>query len=579
MSDRFEERLREGLTRTADSITPDPQAWWRVQRRLRRRRMAVGGGALAMAGVAAAIVAVVVLPLGGDPVVEFAPPGVAESPAEPAVPVDPSATAVPAPAASDAGAILYTDGEAIHVADLQGDLLWTPVDEARGPITDVVARPGSTVDDFAVLYRVDPEGEDQDCGELYWLRVEGSEAVGAGTVDPSTSGTCTSAPVFADDGAAAAWLAPPSAGGDAALDVVDWDEEGPVTGSVQSAEVGLGSLVDPVPVQWTVAPDGGDTEGTGALSMRAVTTGGEEGLFTVPTVRTGDGALTVPPVDPAPDVITPPGGVDPLLDVAGGWFVGRSHPAAQDADDRDIVHGRFDAASIGGPPASTGLEALTWTPERPLSFDALGDTAIIAAGERILLTISDGIDALTWSPPLAQATSVALVAGAGPREEGTDPVDASDAPTAAPSATPGDEPTAAPTAPPSPTSEPTPTSTPTPIAPVEPEAVPPAVAATATARRQAALAGDWEALRAQLPADGRFTASFGFPDDPIAYYQQLQAEGTDVLGILADLLTQPHAVDDGEFHVWPRDYLEDGYLGWRVGIEADGTWRFFVAGD
>jgi hypothetical protein len=24
---------------------------------------------------------------------------------------------------------------------------------------------------------------------------------------------------------------------------------------------------------------------------------------------------------------------------------------------------------------------------------------------------------------------------------------------------------------------------------------------------------------------------------------------------------------------------ESGYLGWRAGIEPDGTWRFFIAGD
>ena len=103
---------------------------------------------------------------------------------------------------------------------------------------------------------------------------------------------------------------------------------------------------------------------------------------------------------------------------------------------------------------------------------------------------------------------------------------------------------------------------------------------TASAIRDAALAGDWEALRALVPADG-FTASFGGTDDPIAYYQQLQAEGTDVLGILAGLLDGPAAaVPDTDLWAWPREFVEsDGYYDWRVGITADGTWRYFVAGD
>ena len=142
------------------------------------------------------------------------------------------------------------------------------------------------------------------------------------------------------------------------------------------------------------------------------------------------------------------------------------------------------------------------------------------------------------------------------------------------------------------------------------QALPAPVAETREAILAAAAVGDWDALGDLIPDDG-FTYSFGGQTDPVAYWQRLEEEGTDVRGILRALFSVTADRDRGMW-VWPapagkqpsewteedeailgelvakgvltpqerRDYLRFGfYYGWRAGIERDGTWRFFVAGD
>jgi hypothetical protein len=141
----------------------------------------------------------------------------------------------------------------------------------------------------------------------------------------------------------------------------------------------------------------------------------------------------------------------------------------------------------------------------------------------------------------------------------------------------------------------------------EPElAVPPRVAATRDAIRDAAQAHDWQALRALIPDEG-FTFSYGGEKDPIRYWKRLESEAHIPIGdILPLVLGSEPGFDRGVF-VWPEQATEDPatwdeddieelsqihvqedirqfqevglYLGWRVGIERDGTWVFFVAGD
>ena len=138
-------------------------------------------------------------------------------------------------------------------------------------------------------------------------------------------------------------------------------------------------------------------------------------------------------------------------------------------------------------------------------------------------------------------------------------------------------------------------------------AIPPGVAATRQAILDAARARDFEALRALIPDEG-FTFSFGGDTDPIPYWKRLESEGhVPVIGdVLPGVLGTEPGFDRGVF-VWPAQATEDPaewdgqdiealtaihaeedirafqeaglYLGWRVGIDRDGTWVFFVAGD
>ena len=124
---------------------------------------------------------------------------------------------------------------------------------------------------------------------------------------------------------------------------------------------------------------------------------------------------------------------------------------------------------------------------------------------------------------------------------------------------------------------------------------------------RAAEAGDYEALRPHLPADG-FSYTFGapVPGGPIAYWRERKrTTGERPLETLAAVLRLPYTLSRG-LYVWPfaydlagRDELTaherqllaplggaaelfapgTGYLGWRAGIRPDGSWAFFVAGD
>ena len=117
--------------------------------------------------------------------------------------------------------------------------------------------------------------------------------------------------------------------------------------------------------------------------------------------------------------------------------------------------------------------------------------------------------------------------------------------------------------------------------PAAEEVAPGSVRRTADALLDAADRRDWDALAALLPADGQFSSNFGGETDHIGHYQRLTAEGSDVLAILGDLLDGTPLQDpNADLWVWPAEHLTAAeYLGWRVGVTGDGTWRFFVAGD
>jgi hypothetical protein len=132
--------------------------------------------------------------------------------------------------------------------------------------------------------------------------------------------------------------------------------------------------------------------------------------------------------------------------------------------------------------------------------------------------------------------------------------------------------------------------------------LPEPVAETHAALLAAAESGDYEALRPLLPS--QFSYTFGGParGGPIAYWRRVEAEsGERPIEILVRILRMPYTLSRGTY-VWPfaydkqpdelsaheRQLLGDladafgagsGYLGWRAGIEPDGTWSFFIAGD
>lgn len=145
---------------------------------------------------------------------------------------------------------------------------------------------------------------------------------------------------------------------------------------------------------------------------------------------------------------------------------------------------------------------------------------------------------------------------------------------------------------------------------VEPqEDLPAEVAQTRADIAEAAAACDFERL-AELAGD-EFTYSFGASGDPAGHWRREEASGAEPLRYLIELLDRPHAtvvVEGDEQYVWPSAfqyenwqdvpdedrrallplYDEDdfadferfgGYIGYRVGVAADGTWLFFVAGD
>jgi hypothetical protein len=129
---------------------------------------------------------------------------------------------------------------------------------------------------------------------------------------------------------------------------------------------------------------------------------------------------------------------------------------------------------------------------------------------------------------------------------------------------------------------------------------------------EAALSCDYDRL-ATIGTEGGtdFTVSFGGEDDPAAFWRGLEAEGEPVMATVVKLLDMPwgtRQTDGATQYVWPAAFSYDtwaqipegerealeavysaeeleqfaaagSYIGWRVGITAEGDWIFFVAGD
>jgi hypothetical protein len=138
------------------------------------------------------------------------------------------------------------------------------------------------------------------------------------------------------------------------------------------------------------------------------------------------------------------------------------------------------------------------------------------------------------------------------------------------------------------------------------DGMPTEVAAARDFLLDAALRCDEQLLFTAIEESEMFNYSFGSTGDPIGYWWELEEAGEEPFLRLAQVLsTTPSTLDDGDLCVWPQvhtgraedttdvawdelTWLEDpettrsageGYLDWRVGITADGQWRFFVRGD
>lgn len=144
-------------------------------------------------------------------------------------------------------------------------------------------------------------------------------------------------------------------------------------------------------------------------------------------------------------------------------------------------------------------------------------------------------------------------------------------------------------------------------APGESPSLPEAVAATRSAIIEAAMACDLATLETHA-VDG-FNTSFGGGGFENLVRWELKGEGQ--LGTLLQLLDLSYEVDEAgvaAIYVWPAAHVYDSwedvpadlveelrhvhtddeiaqmalfgsYMGWRTGIDQDGNWLFFVAGD
>jgi hypothetical protein len=144
--------------------------------------------------------------------------------------------------------------------------------------------------------------------------------------------------------------------------------------------------------------------------------------------------------------------------------------------------------------------------------------------------------------------------------------------------------------------------------------LPPAVLRMRDRILAAARTGDLQTLLALMQANGGMPVfSHTQKQDPAAYWKENypDSEGVEILSILITILeTEPVRIDAGtpqEMYLWPyfarlplealtpaqkvelfrvvtgsdyKDMLERGrYVFYQVGIEPDGTWRYFVASE
>ena len=146
--------------------------------------------------------------------------------------------------------------------------------------------------------------------------------------------------------------------------------------------------------------------------------------------------------------------------------------------------------------------------------------------------------------------------------------------------------------------------TPMELPPVAPQGLPQAVEDKRSIIFDMAAACDMEGLADMALADGA-AFSFGAETDPLRSWIRSARNGFDVMAWIVRLFNSTPAVDGARTYAWPAVhvtnaeedwqelsgilsaaefeqyslYRDSGWLGLRIGIAEDGTWRYVVAGD
>lgn len=473
------------------------------------------------------------------------------------------------PPASGDDPLVTTDGGVIALHGSDGPTVVARADEAQ--IVDFTVHPASTPDELTVVWR---EGLDCDA-TLHVVRiVDGTEDT-RGQVDAACPGT----PVFSPDGSHLAWMSQPEPSGEPAqdepafgLETLAWD--GGPTGGLTTFELSA----DPTETMsldlhdwvWT---DEGNGDATGTLHLSGYDGHGTVRAYTAPIERQGDGALVLP-ADATARTVT---GLGDDSDAQAVLRVDGHHDAARvtytleqrrQGQESELAVVRTTGGTDGDVLLPDELLRVNTTgaePQDRVWLTARGDIVLLGDGERRAWV-------LAW--PNAGADDLQRLDGdirfAVPL--GTDPAPRQPEPDA-----------------------------------VEQEGLPDPVADTRRAILEAARGEDVDTLAALTGPD--FTSSFGGPQDPHAFFARLRDDGE--LDRLARILELPYGTRDiegtGTMYAWPAVFTvpperwgeaeheqlralgsqEDidgwrafgGYIGWRVGIDADGTWRSYVAGD